>query len=423
MAIHRFFRGGTILPAKNKPNKLLQGILQNSIQSKGPISFAEYMELSLCHERYGYYSKNKIFGREGDFVTSPEVSQMFGELIGVWIASVYSSFDKPYRWNVIEIGPGRGTLSMDICRTLREIDCATGLNMHLIDISGHLRSIQQKNFQSLFERWNTPLIHESLQGVDRFFKDDICLHWYSALSDMKQYYENNLSGPLIFVAHELFDALPVHIFEFTEMSGWCELLVDFTDKFELVSSGTPNANVQKILNPHKRFSLSANIDLKEGDRIEVSAASSNLMCDICDMLNLDRGAALIVDYGEDHAFSDSIRGIKDHKKKDIAEWIQYPGEYDISAYVNFRLLRGIAETFPKLNVSLPVPQGFFLESMGILPRIEQLSQNVGVTQGKILEEQYERLVSPEQMGGIYKFMLASSKDLGEIYPFSYFKPS
>ena len=126
--MHRFFRGGRVLPSLRGSTNQLSSVLKGIMAVKGHISFAEYMEAALCHPQWGYYSRKEAFGRAGDFVTSPEISQTFGEMVGVWCASLYSGFDNPMHWHIVEIGPGRGSLAIDVCRTLRDVGCDKGLN-------------------------------------------------------------------------------------------------------------------------------------------------------------------------------------------------------------------------------------------------------------------------------------------------------
>lgn len=410
---------GTVLHSLKPKTNPLKKLLKEQIESKQHVSFAEYMETALAHPQYGYYSKD-VFGKQGDFTTSPEISQLFGEMIAAWCVSLYSAWDCPYKWNIVEIGPGRGSLAMNVCRTLRDLDLTKGVSFHLVELSKNLRKIQQTNFRDMFSSMGTPLTYEFDKGVDRYFRGEISLCWYEKLSEFYQHYLRNLTGPVIVICHELFDALPVHVFEYSLFNGWCERVVTSSslDQFELVRTKGSTDNVQSVLIPNKRFSLTHSAELKDGDRIELSPSSWNYMSEICSIIKNTTGAALIIDYGEQHAFSNSIRGIKGHMKEDISVWLQHPGEYDISAYVNFELLKAAAAEHEGLTVTGPVPQGFFLESMGIVQRVQVLSEKAEVTKAKQLETEYERLVSPEHMGETYKCLLVSSQELGDVYPFA-----
>jgi NADH dehydrogenase [ubiquinone] 1 alpha subcomplex assembly factor 7 len=179
--------------------------------------------------------------------------------------------------------------------------------MHLIDLSKHLKD-QQK--QSIISAAGGSLQYEKFKGTDRYFDKDFSAYWYSSLPEMTQKYIIEHQGqPVILIGHEIFDALPVHIFEYSSDHGWCERLVDLNDlsQFELVLSEGPNNNVKKILNPTKLFPKTKLHSLQDGDRVEISPASQKLTQDICSLLKLAPSCSLLVDYGDERAFSDSVR--------------------------------------------------------------------------------------------------------------------
>ncbi|CAG9320125.1 unnamed protein product [Blepharisma stoltei] len=422
MLLRRFFRGprGTIIKSLQPKKDELKEHLTKQIISNGPLSFAQYMEQCLAHPQYGYYCQGDVFGRKGDFITSPEISQLFGEMIGVWLNHVQQKFKNPFRWNLIELGPGRGTLTCDILRTLKSLDCLSGLSIHLVDVSAALRKIQKENIEKVFKDWGLKTWSQSEDGIDKLFYEHTSFLWYDSFEKMRDLYNKALKGyPAIVIGHELFDALPIYIFEFSEQQGWCEVQVNLTenDDFQLIRSNGPNQNVKNILKPEKRFSGEASIQLFEGNRIELSPVSVSLMTQICDFINSTVGAGIIIDYGENHSFSNSIRGIKGHEKLDADKWLQMPGKVDLSAYVDFSTLKAVADTYTDLRTIGPIPQGFFLESMGIGARVDYLKTQNNAEKGAQLDIEYERLASSEQMGEIYKVLYTGSKSLGEVYPF------
>jgi NADH dehydrogenase [ubiquinone] 1 alpha subcomplex assembly factor 7 len=418
----RLLRGprGTLIPSLKKHDGELASILKAEIAEKGPLTMASYMDMCLSYPQHGYYMRKDVFGREGDFITSPEISQLFGEMVGVWVTQAWIAMNRPNKWSLIEIGPGRGTLTMDVVKTLRDLNAHYGLNTHLVDVSSELKKIQQNNIKRMCEKWGLFLEYEnSPTGEERLYKDYASFYWYREFGEVVARHLMEFKGvPTVIIAHELFDALPIHQFEFDTKLGWCERLVNVNPlgKFQIELTRGPNENVQNVLKPERRFSPVAQAALKQGDRIEVSPASMKLMNDICDFFMNNPGVSLIADYGDDRAFSNSLRGIKSHKKLSEEDWLQDPGEVDLSAYVNFSALRGIAES-ANMKVVGSIPQGAFLECMGISARVEMLSAKADLSTAKKLEEEYERLVSPEHMGEIYRMLYVGHPSLNEIYPF------
>jgi NADH dehydrogenase [ubiquinone] 1 alpha subcomplex assembly factor 7 len=386
------------------------------------MSVAEFMETCLSHPDHGYYMNRDVFGSAGDFITSPEISQLFGEMVGVWVASLWQQLKCPASWSIIELGPGRGTLSLDIMRTLKDLGGLNGLHYSYVDMSPALTHIQQK---TVHDYWaEEPLMSEQINDVARFFNKTASFYWAKHLSQVIEYHTSTLlSHPVLCIAHEFFDALPVHSFQFSSEKGWCERQVRLkTDgKFEICASNGPTTNVRLVLKPERRFSAEALQDLKDGDMYEVAAASQQVMTTLCDFLANRTGCGLVIDYGESRAFSHSLRvrtrqGIKAHTKLEEHEWLNCPGEADLSAYVNFADLKTIAGSYEGLQAAGPYPQGLFLECLGIAARTEILQKSAKPAAARRLEEDYRRLVSPESMGEIYKVLYFGSAQIGEVYP-------
>jgi len=171
------------------------------------------------------------------------------------------------------------------------------------------------------------------------------------------------------------------------------------------------------LNPDKAFSKEESASLKSGDSIEVQSRAMVLVNAISELISKTNGAALIIDYGEDHAFSESFRAIRKHKIIQKPYDLSFPGEADFSAYVNFRALKRAAESVPGIRAEGPMPQGLFLESMGITTRLEQLSLHASRAAAQRLEAEYQRIVSPEQMGANFKFLYIGRTENGDVFPF------
>mmetsp|Transcript_28953 Transcript_28953/g.51755 ORF Transcript_28953/g.51755 Transcript_28953/m.51755 type:complete len:314 (+) Transcript_28953:62-1003(+) len=299
---------GALIPSLRPKLSPLKPFLVQQMQSTKQLSVADFMEACLGHPDYGYYMNRDVFGKSGDFVTSPEISQMFGEIVGVWVASLWNKLKQPPSMSIIELGPGRGTLSVDIMRALRDLGGLQGLHYSYVDMSPALTQIQQQTLHNFWK--NEPLIPETTGSISRFFNKTTSLYWSKQLIDVIEYHKTTLiNQPVLFIAHEFFDALPVHSFEYSTTKGWCERQVRLTSNgnFEIFPSDGPTQDVQTVLKPQKRFSPEAIQDLKDGDQIEVSSASMQVMRSICDFITERLGCALIIDYGEDRAFSNSLR--------------------------------------------------------------------------------------------------------------------
>eukprot|EP00347_Sterkiella_histriomuscorum_P000709 403374808 len=474
-------------------NPLRQIIIDEINQKQQGMTLARFMELGLLHPQHGYYScKDQIFNKGGDFTTSPEISQMFGEMVGLWLMTALKNYQEGPESpeiqsveqvqvrelnsiNIIEIGPGSGIMMSDIIRTLSQF---TGnlknIQINLIEASNNLCLKQQdKLLKQLKDKHNMFLTYdlelhkfskEAQTPVEKFMNTDqnFSIAWFPSLkhfynmylenqlkqvkeikAKMEQLYpheeqakrmtaraviENQLQNPCFVLAHELYDALPIHQFQFSQDRKWREKLVRYDktlDNLDLsIEEGTlvpqyEQENIQNILKPEKLFTKEILKDIKPGDQIEVCPQAITLTQEIISLVELSRGNALIIDYGEDHAFTNSFRGIKNHQVvKDFKEICDNVGQIDLTSYVNFAQIKKIAQNNENLIVNGPMPQGLFLESMGINMRKEILQKYTKTEQQrKILEESYYRLCHPQEMGEIYKMMYFGHKDVGDIYPF------
>jgi NADH dehydrogenase [ubiquinone] 1 alpha subcomplex assembly factor 7 len=431
----------------NQPLPLVN-VLKDEITNKGPMSFAHYMDRCLLHEKHGYYMKKDVFNTKGDFITSPEISQMFGEMIGVWVVNFLSTIraidlDNPIKSatnrkiSLVEFGPGRGTLMADIVKVLQQFKLLNGLEINFIEYSPFMRKMQQENITKLLQKHNIWMKYEYDESkkskMEEFTNENkdqfIRLRWFSMYEQFL--YENHGLDmktlkdpvPIVSIAHEFFDALPVHIFQFTKSQGWCEKLVTVSSdplkkkQFDFVLSPGPNDNVHKILKPEQTFSKEVAATLEEGDTVEVSPKSLVITNSLCELINKVNGASLIIDYGENHALSNSVRGIRNHKYVENDMLLEFPGEVDLSAYVNFAALAEAAKKNSEMAAFGPIPQGVFLESMGIETRVEMLCKTASPAVAERLKSEYERLVSPDEMGEIYKVQYLGKKGNGEIFPF------
>ncbi|KAL4064356.1 S-adenosyl-L-methionine-dependent methyltransferase [Scleroderma yunnanense] len=413
----------------------IEKIMMDSVRATGPLSFATYMQLCLSHPVHGYYMnpEHAVFGARGDFITSPEISQVFGELLAVWMLEQWMTTAPSLPFRIVELGPGRGTLMDDMLRVFRQFPAARAkvTNVHLVETSPAMRTLQQSKLQSSVKNGSPKLV------------------WHDALDEVPR------SGDMytMLVAHEFFDALPVHVIEKTSR-GWHEVLIapstdqnirytmadarsagsvllpasstDTTSKPRAVSSRwtrvlspTPTATSTLLGNVSPRFA-----NLPVGSRIEVSGVGVKSARSIADLIGSDgreenvSGCALVVDYGAEHAVGNSLRGFKDHKIVDV---FHHPGESDITANVDFALLK--ESLGPQVTPLGTLRQGEFLNRLGIQLRAASLVRSATAAERKkIIEEDVSRLVDPLGMGDQYAVLgIISNKKGGPrnqgVWPF------
>lgn len=403
-------------PTRAPPKKVrnLLDFFKETINTTGPISLSAYMRQCLTHPELGYYTTRDPLARSsGDFVTSPEISSVFGEMIGIWFYTQWEKQGKPGQVNFVEFGPGRGTLAHDVLQVFHKFVGKSGasprVGVTFIEASLVLRK----------EQWKY-LCHESSElsttetGHASTTKWGGPVTWVESEKDI-------VSGPddcNYVVAHEFFDALPVKSFSRTK-DGWRELLVEHTQAVVNTQPKLPSAEESGDAVPEEldtEFHLTTAIketpssavptlstrfkDLPVGTRIEVCADAEFYMNKIIELVQTN-GAALIIDYGLANEIPlNSVRGIYKHK---FVSPFYKPGEVDLSVDVDFESLKLIAE--PKTDVFGPKQQGDWLHELGIGYRFDQLIKAANLMANKeLLYESYTRLTAPEEMGKIYKFM-------------------
>ncbi|EWM26639.1 Putative S-adenosyl-L-methionine-dependent methyltransferase MidA [Nannochloropsis gaditana] len=448
---------------EKSPLTPLGKLLQTSIKQVGPISIADFMDVCLAHPEHGYYMKQQTtkIGKGGDFVTAPEISQMFGELLGVWAVATWEKLGTPRVFRLAEIGPGKGTLMKDILRVAQNFppfhNALGGVSM--IETSQALRRVQAEALGavSIDKNWTNSDTERDSDARDigdeaewerggrrHERKARWCLpckrkiDWHDDVRQMP------VESPSIIFAQELLDALPVHQFEYTE-NGWRERLVDVDEdpqtphhfKFILAKEPTvPVIHLERIMprtlqnfldtaacSPcgHDKISDGTKTDeaiedpekKKLGTSLEVCPLALQLAQHVAERVSRTGGAALFVDYGEDMAQGDTLRGLKMHA---LVHPLAEPGEVDLSADVDFQGLREAVAHVEGLRVFGPMSQGEFLSAMGIEARLQALlggegEERSGLTdrQALLLYDSYRRLVDPEQMGRKYKVLAFVAK--------------
>lgn len=361
------------------------------------------MRLCLTHPEFGYYTTRDPLGARGDFITSPEISQMFGEMIGIWLFTVWHSQKKPKNINIVEFGPGKGTLMFDVLKSLSKLLQTLkindlNVNVILVEASDVLRKAQCELLSG-----------KEIQKFDGGYwtaknKWGGNIYWGETEKDVWEISKEEEANYII--AHEFFDALPINQFKKTK-DGWREYLVDQspeTNEFHLTISPRERPS-SKIPETNARYK-----DLAVGSDIEISHELFSYTRQITQLItrnNAQAGAALIVDYGPDDSVPEnSLRGIKDHK---ITNPFREPGQVDLSADVDFQAIVESAHSDPNISIDVfgPVEQGDWLHQLGIQYRADQLyNQAKTDSEREIIKSGYHRLVEKDgsSMGHIYKFL-------------------
>ena len=324
------------------------------IEHSGPISLARYMALCLSDPDFGYYTQGEPIGAAGDFVTAPEISQMFGELIGLWCAVTWRQLGAPTPVNLVELGPGRGTLMKDALRAIQaEPAFERALTPHLVETGARLRAAQQRTLAG------TPAT------------------WHNDLTTLPP-------GPVLVLANEFFDALPAQQYEKCE-DGWHERQVTYRDgAFQPYLSETP-------------CTLDRAGDI--GDVFEQAPARERYMADIAARLHAEGGAALIIDYGHvESANGDTLQAVRAHRAQSI---YANPGLADLTSHVDFEALCRAASGVQSHG---PVTQGNFLRSLGIEARAAALQRTASALQARDIGSALNRLLDSRQMGQLFKVM-------------------
>jgi len=355
-------------------NALLPLILAE-IKAQGPLTVARYMELALAHEEHGYYRKQDPFGVQGDFITAPEISQMFGEMVGLWCAYMWQAMGRPDPFHLVECGPGRGTLMMDALRAANHTaGFLAAVRVDLVETSRPLRDVQKQALEP--------------SGVD--------VTWHDRFDTVD-------AGPVLVIGNEFFDALPVHQFVRGE-DGWHERLVGLNDKALAFSSTTDPVDLSLIPETVREKST-------VGDVYEDQPVSRTIMREVAERIVAHGGAALFIDYGHDqHGLGDTLQALKSHQFVDV---LVNPGEQDLTTHVDFEQLSKVA-TQARAEVFSPMPQGVFLEQLGLRTRVEALKK--GATEAQVFElnRAYSRLTSPEQMGTLFRVMGLAAPGLNVV---------
>lgn len=335
----------------------LAAILARRIRATGPMTLADYMAECLLHPQHGYYGAQEPFGAAGDFTTAPEISQMFGEMIGLCLAQAWDDQGRPAMFTLAELGPGRGTLMADVLRATRGVaGFHEAARLHLVEASARLRAVQRA----------------ALAGHPA--------HWHADMGTLPD-------GPLYLIANEFFDALPIRQFR-RDTAGWQERVVGLRDG-RLTLGLTAPAPLAALA--HRRA------DTSPGDIVEYCPAAAPIIAAIAARIARHGGGALIVDYGSGPSLGDTFQAIRDHAPDDV---LAHPGQADLTAHVDFvELARAAAAAGLR---TARTAQGAFLERLGITARARALARNLT---GAALESHiaaHRRLTHPDEMGTLFQ---------------------
>ncbi|MCK5934434.1 MAG: SAM-dependent methyltransferase [Fulvimarina manganoxydans] len=367
----------------------LLGRIAKEIEARGPISIERYWQIALFDRRHGYYSSREPFGRGGDFVTAPEVSQMFGELLGAWVAAAWEGLGAPNPFLLAELGPGRGTLMADMLRTLRKSapHCLAASRIRLVETSERLAALQAVKL----EGFDLPI--KRVRQVDEL----------EAL-------------PTIVVANELFDAIAIR--QFVHQQGkWHERRIGLNGEGALefviiqLEADEAEAIAGIAANPAEPLPHS-----EEGAILEVSPAREALASTLAERLATHGGSGLFIDYGHGMTgFGDTFQAMSEHRYVSVLDG---PGEADLTSHVDFaRLAACFADK--GLSVAPLVGQGPFLLSLGLLERAGRLGAPLGEAGREAIRADVQRLAGngPKDMGDLFKVLAVASAPL-PLSPFT-----
>ncbi|HEX5935072.1 MAG TPA: class I SAM-dependent methyltransferase [Pseudorhizobium sp.] len=350
------------------------------IRAAGPISVTDYFSMCLADPEHGYYRTREPFGSAGDFITAPEISQLFGEMIGVFMVHAWQRHGSPAEVQLVEIGPGRGTMMADMLRVIRKLapPLFDAMNIHLVETSDRLRGIQR-----------------------------VTLEAYSTKVTWHDSFEKVPEGLTLIAANELFDAIPIRQFVKTP-TGFRERLVGL-DAAGQLSFAAGVATLDPQLLPQ------AGASVPDGTIFELAPARQAVMLAICERLARFGGTALVIDYGHMvSGFGDTLQAVRAH---DFDPPLAHPGEADLTSHVDFEDLARVAVA-AGLHLNGGLRQGDFLLGLGLAERASALAKGKEPAERKLIEAAVDRLAGEGagKMGELFKVIAVSSPAI-DLAPF------
>lgn len=335
---------------------MLEEILKQRIKKEGSIDLYTYLQLCQAHQQYGYYTQKhatEILGPCGDFVTAPEISPLFGEIIAFWVVSQWERLGSPSKLYLLELGPGQGTLMEGILKTFKKLksfkaECI----INFLEVNHFFQQMQREKIQFLGEVFH----HSSLEFLE------------------------TLNHPLIVIANEFFDALPVH--QYIQRKGkWYEVGVNLNNLGEL-----------------QYTDLLYEVE-KAPEFQEYQPDTIDILAKVYTHLNRCGGAGLVIDYGYWEGQGNSVQAVYKHQKVDV---LKHPGKADISVHVNFKNMALYSQKYD-LCYSYQT-QSQFLKDFGIQLRLKQLYPSLPPRQAEVLLQGVKRLIDPAEMGHVFKVL-------------------
>jgi NADH dehydrogenase [ubiquinone] 1 alpha subcomplex assembly factor 7 len=352
----------------------LEKEIRRRIKAAGPMPVDEYMGLCLADPQYGYYTTRNPFGARGDFITAPEISQMFGELIGLWMTAVWNQMGRPSNVRIIELGPGRGTLMKDALRAAEVMPAfRTAVVLHLVEISPVLKAQQEQTLERLV----------------------VPVYWHTSLDDVPE-------GAAIIVANEFFDALPIKQAVKSE-NGWHERQVGIGDEDKLIftTAAEPIPHFEQLLPRALRASPDGSIFEWRADNVTIDLGRRVAK----------GGAALAIDYGHaTSAVGDTLQAVGQHA---FADPLVAPGTVDLTAHVDFEPLANVMEAIGAKAFG-PIDQSLFLRRLGIETRAATLKANATRAASAAIDAALARLTGAGRtgMGQLFKAAAFTHPKLG-----------
>ena len=340
------------------------------IKKSGEIPLDKFIDLSLYNKKIGYYMKKNPFGKKGDFITAPNISRLFSEMIAIWIISFWKNLGSPRNFNLIELGAGNGEMMKVLLESF-------------------------KNFPSFLKSCNI-IIHEKSPILIRIQKEKLSkskIIWVSQINKIKK-------NPSIFIANEFFDAMPIKQFR-KQRNIWYEKFVNFENysKASFIEKKTDIKKIEKRLN----FKISQNQNF-----IEYSEFGFDYLKNISDIIKKNTGGLLIIDYGYlEKKMKNTLQAVSNHKFANILDNI---GGVDITHNINFELFKKFTQKLGGLDNNLNTQKNFLIK-MGIKERAEILSRNKNFSKKADIFYRLNRLIDEKQMGTLFKVMFIKSKKI------------
>ena len=338
------------------------------IKKKNLLPLDEFIDDSLYNKKFGYYTKKNPFGIKGDFITAPNISILFSEMIAIWIISFWEYLKCPKEFNLIELGAGNGEMIKILVNTFRKFpNFNNACNIHILEKSNLLKKLQKKNINNK------------------------SVNWLKNLDELKK-------GPTIFIANEFFDALPIKQF-IKKKNRWYERYIDFTNSKKL--------KYVDLIFDMKKFEKKIKINISNKQKfIEYSPLGISYLETITNKIRANNGGILIIDYGYmDKKIKNTLQAVSKHKYSNV---LSNYGTSDITYNLSFHFLDRIIKKFSLFHTCF-TNQNNFLRKLGIIERAEIISKNVSFSKKADIYYRIKRLLDKDQMGDLFKVMFITNK--------------